>query len=654
MSSPAHSATHIMSAAAAAAVRPRERLTVSEWADRHRVLTSKQSGEVGRWRTSRNPMLKEIMDCLSAHSGVKEVAIMKSSQVGVTEASVNWLGYIIDHANYPAMVIMPTLEARDTWKVQKLNPLLSETPAIRDILGGLRSRDATNSKDMIDFPGGILFLAGGNSPNSYAQKSVRFLMMDDLDRFPSQIGEEGDPVELARNRIKSFPRHKILLASTPTIKGASMIEREFLSGDQRRSHVACPHCGERQTLKWSNVKANPQLTDAWYACEHNGCEIAEHHKTAMLAGAVWIPDAPEKKNRSYHISAIYAPIGLGPSWLDLVTQFKRICKDPVQLKTFINQNLGEPWEDQTDKLKANDLARRADPYALGDIPPSCLALTAGIDTQDKWLAITLMGWGADGKHWILDWTEIQGDTTAPQVWDELQAWLHLPRFNSFGKPMTIRAAGIDSRGHRGEQVKDFVMRPTLKIPAYAIQGSTSRLGRAIAQSGSYPTKTRTGKTVRHGYCAWNIGTEYCKDFLFANLAADNDRPQAERVFSFPQGLPDEYYDGLLSEVYDPEKKRYIPRIGAKHKRNEPLDTAVYAWAIGQHRDINLGRGRTGRPDPNYWARLQAMLEPENFNTPINTPVLPEATPATPPPAVRPQPKTPNSFAKSDWAKRGFK
>jgi len=603
------SARAIMSAACARALRPRERLTVSQWADKHRILTSKQSGETGRWRTSRNPILREIMDCLSVHSPVREIVVMKSSQVGVTEMTVNWIGYIIEHAHYPAMVLMPTLESRDTWKAQKLNPLLTDTVCIRDILGGIRSRDAANSKDMIDYPGGILFLAGGNSPNSYAQKSVRFLMLDDLDRFPMEIGEEGDPVELARSRVKAFPRHKILLASTPTLKGASLIEREFEAGDMRRYHVECPHCGERQVLRWSNVKANVTLTSAWYTCEHNGCCIEEHHKPAMLAGGIWIPEKPEVKNRrSYHLSALYAPIGLGPSWLDLMIQFKRIYKDPQQLKTFINTNLGESWEDQTDKLKPHDLAKRAGNYQQGEIPPGCLAITMGIDTQDNWIEYTRLGWGAEGRHWIIDHGQIQGDTTKPQVWDELEAEIHKPMVNAFGREMRLHAAAIDSRGHRTEQVKDFVMRTTHKVRIYAVQGSTTRMGRAIAQTGSSPAKTRTGKVIRHGYMVWNVGTEHCKDFIFAHLAADGERPEAERVFNFPQGLDDTYYDGVLSETYDPEKKRYVQRLGARYKRNEPLDTLVYAWAIGQHRDVNIGRGRTGRPDPKYWERLALMLE----------------------------------------------
>lgn len=231
------------------AAAPRRALTVSAWADEHRELSGKQAGERGRWRTSRTPFLREIMDCLSANSRVQDIVVMKSSQVGVTEATVNFLGYVIDHAPAPVMVLMPTLESRDAWKAQKLNPLLTETPSIRALLGGQRSRDAANRQDMIDFPGGVLFLAGGNSPNSYAQRSVRYLIMDDLDRFPPEVGEEGDVVTLAKGRTKAFARARRMFISTPTVRHESLIEREWLKSDQRRYHVPCPHCGEYQPLE---------------------------------------------------------------------------------------------------------------------------------------------------------------------------------------------------------------------------------------------------------------------------------------------------------------------------------------------------------------------------------------------------------------------
>ncbi len=57
-------------------------LTVSEWADKHRVLSSKAASEPGRWRTSRTPYLREIMDALSPMSPIERVVFMKGAQVG--------------------------------------------------------------------------------------------------------------------------------------------------------------------------------------------------------------------------------------------------------------------------------------------------------------------------------------------------------------------------------------------------------------------------------------------------------------------------------------------------------------------------------------------------------------------------------------------
>ena len=408
----------------ASAVKPRRALTVSQWADEHRELSGKQSGERGRWRTSRNPMLREIMDSMSSNSRVSDIWIMKSSQVGVTEATVNFLGYTFDHSPAPVMVLMPTLDARDAWKAQKLNPLLQETPVIRDLLGGQRSRDAANSKDMIDFPGGVLFLSGGNSPNSYAQRSVRYLIMDDLDRFPSEVGEEGDPVSLAKGRTKAFPRAKRVFISTPTVAGESLIERGWNLSDQRRYHVPCPHCGQLQHLEWGGpecehgikFKGDDDALEALYICAHCHREIFEHHKPNMLAHGDWIPAHPERKTRGYHISALYAPIGLGPSWQDLVLEWKHAVKSPNTLRTFVNTNLGETWEEHGDHVEPTGLMMRLENY---DELPRQLARTGGVDVQKDRLELTVVDWGAGEEAWTMDHVIIPGDTARPDVWEQL-------------------------------------------------------------------------------------------------------------------------------------------------------------------------------------------------------------------------------------------
>lgn len=611
---------------AARAIAPKTRLTPSEWADLHRWLSSKQSNEPGKWRTSRNPMLREIMDSFALHSPVREVWVMKSSQVGVTEAMVNVIGYYMHHEPCPIMVLMPTESERDKWKAQKLNPMIQETECIREMLGGLKSRDAANSKEMVDFPGGILFLSGGNSPNSYAQKSARVVFVDDFDRFPAEIGDEGGPEGLVRGRVKGFPTtHKIGFVSTPTISNASLIEIGYARTDRRKYNVPCPSCGARQVLKWSNVRWDKaHMVPAWaeYECEHCGHGIRENNKPALLRDGVWIPEAPEiVHKRGYQVTALTAPIGLGPSWLDLAQDFLIACRDPGTLKTFVNQNLGETWEDRSNKVTENELVKRMDPAVdLRVIPPGVLAITCGIDTQDDWLAITLLGWGAprhpDGpaRLWILDWLELrvpQRNTTHREPWDELEAYLHLPLVNAFGRPMKIAAAGIDSRGHRSKEVRDFVLRDTLNVPVYAVQGATVRMNRAIAQAASDVDKNIVGKAYRTAYGVWNVGTEYVKSYLYGRLSADGDLPPDDRVVHFPSGLPTDYFNGLLSEVYDPERRRFVQRPGAKYKRNEPIDTLGYAWAIGHHRHVLIGLRNTRdglANNPAYWTRLAARLE----------------------------------------------
>ena len=635
-----------------AAVRPRERLTVSDWADRHRLLSTKQSSMPGRWRTAINPLLAEIMDCLSANSPVQEIVVMKSNQVGVTEAMVNALGYIMAHAPGPAMVLMPTLADRDTWKVQKLNPLLQETPAVRDLLGGLRSRDAANRQDMIDFPGGMLYLSGGNSPNSYAQKTVRWIMLDDLDRFPVEVGNEGDPVSLARGRTKAYPhKRKIMLVSTPTIMGGSLIEREYNDSDQRRYFVACPHCAQMQPLAWPGLRyetINNPPESAWYECESCAGKIDEGHKPRMLAGGRWIAERPGVARRGYHVNALYAPIGLGPSWLDLAREWVGLHRsrdgkarkaDPALLKAFINLHLGEPWEDRTAAIKPHHLQARAEETPRGSIPPGVLALTVGIDTQDTWLDITLLGWrqwqddGSPGWR-VIDWQQIQGDTSRPEPWDELERYLNAERINAYGNPSPIHAAAIDNRGHRGEQVKAFCKRTSLRIPMFRVQGSNRRQAEIIATSVREPERDQRGRSRRGSFGLWNVGTETAKDLIYASLVSDADQEPQERRLRFPAELPDEYWFGLLSEVYNPETRRYEQRRGADYKRNEPLDGLVYAIAIGHHREVKIGmrRARIYRengasqlmmiPDPSWWRRQALVLEAERKPEPAAEPPPP--------------------------------
>ena len=144
-------------------LRPDPLLTVSEWADKHRMLSSKASAEAGIWRTSRTPFLKEIMDSLSVLSPVEEIDFMKGTQVGGTECGNNWMGYIIDHAPGPTMLVQPTVETAKRNSKQRIAPLIEESPRLKEKVRDPRSRDSGNTVLMKEFPGGLLVMTGANS-----------------------------------------------------------------------------------------------------------------------------------------------------------------------------------------------------------------------------------------------------------------------------------------------------------------------------------------------------------------------------------------------------------------------------------------------------------------------------------------------------------
>jgi phage terminase large subunit GpA-like protein len=631
-------------AALAPALRPRRRLSVSEWADAYRVLTSKGSSEPGAWRTARTPYLREIMDALSERSPVREVVLMFATQRGKTEVGLNWIGYVMQHTPAPMLTVLPTLEVRKRWVRQRLDPMLAETPVLASLRSALSKRDAGNAEDIKDFPGGMLVIGGANSPASLASMPIRFVLCDEVDRFPWDVGGEGDPLGLIAERQQNFPRRKTLLVSSPTIKGASQIETAFEATDRRYYHVPCPHCREYQTLTWKQLQWDRALTEARYVCPGCGGEMLEHHKPAMLAAGRWVASNPEAPawRRGYHLNKLYSPIGLGSTWIELARERVAVQGDVVRLKRFINTSLAESWEDQSGKVEPHVLAARAEPYRLREVPPGCLALTAGVDTQDDRLAVQILGWGWN-KRWVIDWTTIFGDTARDEVWEQLAAYLQLPIVNGAGRTLRLAAVAIDAGGHRTQMVHAFTHQHRARL-WLAVHGDRY-YGRAIlAKAPSKLEASASGKTIRHGVEVWPVGTDVAKHEIHGWLTSDATVEAQRRWLHFSEALPNDYYLELTAEVYDPETNRWRKRKGGR--RNEGLDTLVYAIAAGHHPRLRLHKKTKAQ-----WGADALLLESA-------LPGTQPAAAARPLEEVRteiPQPVTAPPIAgrigSSEWAKR---
>ena len=575
-----------LNSVAARAIAPRKPLTVSQWADLHRRLSSKGSAEPGRWRTDRNPPLREPMDAMSARSPVQEVVLMFPIQFGKTEVEVNVLGYTMDHSPGPVMVCLPGEVSMNKWVNQKLNPMIDESPVVRESLVSVASRDASNTRTFKDFAGGQLYLEHAGSPSRLKSTTVRYLLVDELDEFSANLTTGDDPVDMIEGRTSAFPAtYKRLYISTPSLFGVSRIHAKYLKSDQRRYHVACPHCGHRQPLEWSGLHWSPGGREVWYVCSDCGAMIDEHHKTSMIAAGEWVPENPGAKTRGYHINCLYYQLGLGPRWADLVEIWLAAQNDPAKLKTFVNDRLAEPWEDPAMRaVKHNIIADRAEQYPLRSAPAGVLEITAGVDTQDNRLAVHITGWGRGMAAWTLDYIELPGDPAEGAVWTALVDLLNRPIQHANGGLLRVQATAIDAGGHRTEAVKAFVRSRQIRRPL-AIFGAVPNNAPVLSKPKAQDVTWR-GTTDRKGVMIQHVGTVAIKHMLFSRLSTDADKATEDRLVHFSDELPPEYFAGLISETYNPAKNRFDKKRGA---RNEPLDTWVYSYAATHHQELRLHR-----------------------------------------------------------------
>ena len=598
----------------ARAVAPRKPITVSQWADKERRLSSKGSAEPGQWRTDRNPPLGEPMDCMSARSTVREVVIMFPVQFGKTEVAINALGYCMDHDPGPVMVCLPGEVSMNKWVAQKLNPAVDESPAMKRALTSVASRDSSNTRTFKDFAGGQLYIEHAGSPSRLKSTTVRTLLVDEVDEFANNLQGGDDPVDMLNGRTSAFPAtYKRLYISTPQVKGISRIEQLYNKSDQRRYHVPCPHCGHMQHLQWSGLHWSPDGSQVWYTCQECGASIDEHHKQTMIAAGQWVPDNPGAKMRGYHINCLYYQFGLGPRWLDLVEMWRDAQNDPARLKTFMNDRLAEPWEDAAMRaVRHNAIADRAEPYKLRTAPLGVLSITAGVDTQDNRLAVQIVGWGQGLAFWVLDYVELPGDPADEAVWTALTELLNTPILHASGCMMRVEAYAHDMGGHRTEAVKHYVRQRRVRRPM-AIFGATSN-NAPILSKGKMADVDWRGRLDKRGVLTYQVGTVAAKHWLYGRLSTDAEKDSATRTTHFSDELDPNFFAGLVSETYNPAKNRFEKRRGA---RNEPLDTWVYAYAAAHHPELRLHRNT--RAD---WDAAALRLSPEMAAEQAKTPDSP--------------------------------
>ena len=589
-------------------LRPDPLLKVSEWADGFRMLSQTASSEPGRWRTERTPYLKEIMDALSPSSPVEKVIFMKGAQIGGTEAGNNWIGYIIDQAPGPMLVVQPTVEMGKRWSKGRLAPLIDDTPALRDKVKDPRSRDSGNTVQSKEFTGGIVVVTGANSAVGLRSMPVRYLFLDEIDAYPGDADGEGDPVSLAIQRTATFARRKILLVSTPTIQGLSRIEREFEASDQRYYWVPCPHCHTFQILKWPQVQWDDEPLNAHYVCIECKEKIQYHQKTWMLANGQWRASSESNgKIAGFHISSLYSPVGW-LSWGQAAQNFLHAKENEQLLKVWINTTLGETWVDKGEAPDWQRLFERKENYAIGTVPYGGLVLTAGVDVQKDRIEVEIVAWGQKRESWSVDYQVFEGDPGKASTWQHLSALMGtlFPSEDGLERPISMIA--VDA-GYATQEVYGWIRtQPPGRV--MAVKG----IDKALVPVGA-PSRvdvTILGQKLRRGAKLWPVGVSVLKSELYHVLKlSQTDEGFPVGYCHFPAYGP-EYFKQLTAEqLVTKISKGYPKREWQKiRERNEALDCRVYARAAA----IAIGADRWNE---NKWKSLMGYKKSPNpeYNPP---------------------------------------
>jgi len=564
--------------------KPRAKMLVSEWAEKYRILPQGLTSRPGPFRFSEAEPMREIADCLSESSSVREVVLMKGSQLGGTVAVMeNFVGYTIAVCPGPTLAITGDKEMADMWMEKRVDPMI-ESAGLRHLIfsqvAKKNNRDTGDTKDSKSFPGGFIVSIGPNSGSKLRSNAIQFLLLDEEDAYPQEVGDEGDPIALAMRRTDTFETsRKILHISTPLIKGTSRIEAAYLAGDQRKYFVPCKKCGEFQTLDWKRIgwttddAGKLEWDSVHYQCVSCGEKWTNADKAVFLPRGEWRPTAKSSKRnyRSYHLSSLYSSLG-ARSWESIVEEWVLMKDDRAKRKTFINTVLGETWEERGDAPRWERIMLRRAGYNSGTLPENShvLILTLGADVQKDRIEYEVTAWAAGKRSFSVAYGAIYGDTSDinSSAWKGLADVL-VSEYSGMGIKMALIDCGFNTT-----QVYQFC------------ENYTSGVFPVMSEPFNSTSKNIFNIRPVPGYATSrvNIQSGQLKSELYGYLFRsdlDDDGRLPDGYCVFPEDYGEEYFKQLTAESFTPTKmKSGAVRWEWKknRERNEALDCRVYSMA----------------------------------------------------------------------------
>ncbi len=545
-------------------LRPPEQLTVSEWAEKYRMLDSKSSAMPGPWSNDITPYLTGVMDEFNNYE-TEKIIFVKPTQIGGTEALQNMIGYIVMQDPSPTMIVYPTDTLAKSVSENRLQPMLKATPEIA------KKFDENSSLLELQFDSMYISLTGSNSPSGLASKPIRFLMMDEVDKYPGASSKEADPIKLATERTKTFHNKKIYITSTPTLKTGHIWKEKEAADIEKHFFVPCPHCGEYIEFKFQNIRfpddEGMSYADraefATYVCQECGCLITDNDKHNMLKLGEWRTVRHNTKyvrNVAFWINTLYSPF---VRWSDIAKEFLVSKDDPEDLQNFVNSWLAEAWEDTKLKTSAELVLERQTELPAYVVPQWTKLLTAGVDVQENSLYWSIRAWG----EFLTSQNIAHGQSLS---FEEIDRIMNMQYMTEEGDPMVVNLCLIDS-GDQTDIVYDFcALHSDYALP---VKGSSH------AQLSHYKL-SMVNKTDSRAYGMQLVlvdGGRY-KDMIAGRM----QRPNGKGSWMVYSGCDMEYATQVTAEhkvnVKTPSGTKQVWQKKSSHADNHYLDAEVYALA----------------------------------------------------------------------------
>lgn len=583
-------------------LKPLPKTSVSQWADNHRMLSSGISAEPGKWKTSRAPYQKDIMNAFT-EPGIHRVVVKSSSQIGKSDMMNNVIGRFAHLDPCAIMMIQPTIDMAQDYSKTRIAPMIRDTKVLNTLFYDVKSRDANNTILSKVFPGGRLIMCGANSPAGLASRPIRILLADEVDRFPDSAGTEGDPVDLAAKRMTTFWNSCMGLFSTPTNEGTSRIDEEYLAGTQEEWQHKCPNCGEYHLLRHIDMtvdykeiktpsgKKTVIVNDVKWRCPHCGFSFSE--KEMKQTPQKYISrnaDALKNGIRSFFVNGFTSP---WMTWTRIMREWLEAKGDPEREKVIMNTVFGESYKQKGAFEDEQIFLRRRESYGA-ELPNGVLLLTAAIDTQDNRLEYEVVGWGKEEECWGIRKGIVLGAPNQARTWKEIDSILDKTYHFADGKGLKVVRTFIDSGGHYTSDVYNYCQKNFHK-QRFAIKG---RGGPGI------PLIYKIAKANNAKAPLILLGVDDGKQQIMDRLSIDSPGPL---YFHFPQdegikelsnrGYDDLYFKGIISEHKKVYKRNGVLREvweTTKNVRNEPLDL----------RNYNLACMKSLKPD---WVKLEMLV-----------------------------------------------